>query len=481
MREGLWTTSLNWRRTLVATLLLTGFAGLTSPWGQRDTGSAPMASYTPPTRSAAARATVLPRPAPPVAALPVVGRTTTGQNPAFDVKPASSSAVLPAGTELHLIGVYEGAPPAGEREGPWWRNCMGLERDPKAALECQARYAGKRAARPVTVDVTRTVAPLALVLMAYEPVVWKLSIGANTRVIRIILAGNHGQDIEGIPGNVPIEARTRESSPCRTCTRQADTFFAYKQDSPEYDNVLTKLQTITGVAPTSFQGAYKADRFSIRDYLATTRTAAVPADDKGDTYTGHFFTDQIRVAGRDVSLPPGRWKGLSHIEAPSTRGRDKLVALRRADASSFMEITAIRVQHVDDANGFPKFAGCSASASHASAINANESFGAQLCYEVVHVTEPWSQPLLALAATQLRSDGISPADTVIASSFHGADKGHSVDLLHYAVPVTSAAAGNWDTSPLHPKNLRPSSADEGFIKEQVAWAKVWYQLLGATF
>lgn len=349
-------------------------------------------------------------------------------------------------------------------------------------VECHRKYAGQRSAKNIAVSVTRSHAPIALVLMSYEPVIWQLSVASNSRIVKIILAGYYGQDIQGAPAGVPIEARTYEASLCKSCSRQGDYFYAYKQDSSEFENASRKLLSITGLAPTSFQGTYKADRFSISNETVNSHVYPDSPDDKGDIYTDKTFREDVRVAGQQITLPPGLWQGLAYFEAPSKRGRDIFVAFGRLDNGAVHEVIAVRVQTAGDGNSFPQFSGCSTDPKHAGQVNANDSFGAQLCYEVSHVTDAWSQPLLKMAANKLRASGLTVPDTVVAASFHKADAKRSVDFLLYAIPEARIKNENasWDTSLWHPSRLKPDSDQGRFVEEQVKWAKTWYQIFSLS-
>lgn len=406
-----------------------------------------------------------------------------GNNPAFDTPAPIPGSALPPGTELHLIGVYKGAVPNGETEKPWWSNCIGLQDDKAAMMECHSKYAGRHTVRSIAVDVSNTNSPVALVLMSYEPVKWKVSARSGSQIVKIFLSGYHGQDIEGISADVPVEARTYEASPCGNCSRQSDYFYAYKQDSAEYRDTVRKLEAITGLSPTSFQGSYEANRFSLMNPTAPKGSAQFdPSNQAGDIYTGKSFQDQLRIAGYSVSLPEGTWQGLAHAIGPSKRGKDILITLGRRDGKPFREIVAIRLQIANDGNGFTQFNGCKNKPNYAGEIKANESLGTQSCYEVAHVTDAWAQPLLAMARSQLRNYRMDPPDTVVASSFHKADLKQSIDLLFYALPDTLPAGRTeqWDSSSWHPTRLQPGSVEALFVQEQVNWASTWYQLFSLS-
>jgi len=475
--QGLWKTSAAWRWTVAITLLLTGLVYLISPWRNPGMGPPPLAAYKAPPSVAVTR-TSFNQTQPANTSNTTISATTSKLNPAFDINLPSLNSPFPPGTEVHMIGVYQGALPNGQKEQPWWAKCTAFKDDSTAMAECHSKYASQRTTKSISVEVSRSTAPMVLVLMSYDPVLWKLSVTPSSRIAKIILAGYHGQDIDGIANSIPVEVRTYEASPCRNCSRQSEYFYAYKQDSKEFNDAAKKIQTITGVAPASFQGSYQADRFSISDITTANGTQTKPTDDKGDVYTGKSFKDQLLIAGQTVSLPTGNWQGLAYIDIPSKRGRDKLVALGKYEDRRFTEMIAMRVQVVADSSGFPQFSGCKTTPRYAGDMQVNESFGTQICYEVTHMTDAWSQPFLASVATQMANQGSPPPATVLTSSFHKADRNLSIDLLHYAIPEARHMTQNedWNSSIWHPKNIDKSSERERFTQERIQSATTWYQI-----
>lgn len=376
-----------------------------------------------------------------------------------------------------MIGVYQGVLPDGQKEQPWWTKCVAFQDNSSAMAECHGKYAGLRTTKTISVDVSRSSAPMVLVLMSYEPVLWKLLVNSKSRIVKIILAGYHGQDIDGIASNIPVESRTYEPSPCRNCSRQGEYFYAYKQDSKEYENVIKKVRAITGASPTSFQGSYQAGNFSISETTANRISNAL-VDDKGDIYTGNIFKDQLLISGQSISLPSGNWKGLAYIELPSKRGRDKLVALGKYVDHRMSEMLAMRIQSVTDSSGFPQFPGCKTTPRYAGDTQFNDSFGPQLCYEVIHITNAWSQPFLATITDQIDNQGNPFPTTVLASSFHKADSKLSVDLLLYTLPEGKDVTKNeiWNSSTWHPNNVDKSSERWRVAQEIIRSASTWYQI-----
>lgn len=484
--SGLWETSA-WRWTVAVTVLLTGSVWVLSPAGISPAASQAVAAYSPPTATvpaASVRVTVQGSGAGTVPAgagaattlsLPAPA-SSSGFNPAFDAPLKKPSSTLPVGTELHLIGVYKGATLDSSEEAPWWSKCTGISASAEM-MECHRKYAGQRAIRPISIDVSRTGVPVALVLMAYEPSLWRVTAAPGVNIVKVFLGGYHGQDITGLAANIPVEVRTYEPSPCSNCLRHADYFYAYSDTSTEYANTVKKLVSITGLQPASFQGAHQSARFSVTQNLAAS-SSGVPNQDAIDQFVGKSFRNQLRLVGQTVPLPSGTWKGIGYAEGPGQRGSDKMVALAKFDDATLKEIIAIRVQTTNDANGFPQFQGCRTDPAHAKRIDFNESFGVQLCFEVVHSTNAWKQPFMSSVTSQFQSEGIDLPDAVVVANFHKSDSKRAIDMAILALPSKSISNGNetWLQSNLHPKRIKSDSSQARFVEDQVRNSELLYQL-----
>ncbi len=132
-------------------------------------------------------------------------------------------AITPA---LHVIGVYEGQSSVGVDE------------------------------KEIVVNVSDDSRPIVLALTAYDRTLWKVSLGGEVKLTKVILAGYHAQRVSGIPPETPIETYTYDPSPCDRCRQGAKYFYSY-QGPP------AQLKEITGLEVTSFQGGYKGTEFSI--------------------------------------------------------------------------------------------------------------------------------------------------------------------------------------------------------------------------
>ena len=146
--------------------------------------------------------------------------------------------IPPAGkgqVDLHVVGLYEGAYPNGER------------------------HSGNNHPQDVaTVELKSIGQPIVLVLTAYEPVKWELRLGKRVTIQKLILQGYYGQEAIGLPKDVPVVNEAGQAFRKR--------IFAYKRDQVRnYYPLVKRLREITGLEITTFQGtyAYRGNAFVI--------------------------------------------------------------------------------------------------------------------------------------------------------------------------------------------------------------------------
>lgn len=164
----------------------------------------------------------------------------------------STLAVIDPQPELHSIGVYEGSSP--DDDGiPWHQKCGNQSpQQCHRAMTQQKRSVGGQ----VTVNVAVTGKPLILAFSAYDKTQWIVESREGVRIEKVILSGYHAQSITGIPPNTPIEVYTHDHSPCDECTQGEGYFYSY-QRVPE------RLEDITGLSASSWQGKYQGEEFNI--------------------------------------------------------------------------------------------------------------------------------------------------------------------------------------------------------------------------
>src|SRR3989344_4407352 len=464
--NSLWSISPAWRWTLSLTLLATALVVLSAPW-QHKIPSLGQAQYTPPAPIQGTGMSAIPRQSP--------------LDPAFDTPISVPTATFTSDTELHVIGVYEAALPNGEREKPWWSNCTALGDDPTAMMACHQKYSDQHPIRTITAYLNQTTSPVVLTLMAYEPVRWKIVARPAADLRKVILAGYHGQDIEGISESIPVDVHSYESSPCLNCTRQPDYFYAYKQDDPEFATAMLKLKALTGLSPTSFQGAYKSEHFTIASgHMDTTRA---PLLNQPEQYKGKTFSNHLTIAQTTLLLPDGVWHGLGHVQTPSKRGEDHYLLLSRNTKNQLTDLLAIRLQRVKDDQGFSQYQACSQLADYKKHVQSNQALGQQLCYWSNHVATPWQQPIFKFAANRLAALRTALPDSAISTGFHKADSSMSLTTLYYTFPdsqIGSSAPKDWSMNPWNPALINNFPENAHFLNQRLEWAADWFQIFSAT-
>lgn len=471
-RDSLWGASALWRWVLAITLIFTGTAVLVNPWRHRQNVTQGHATYSAPPPGAGVSNVVVPaNPSAQTVQPALVAPVSLGGsgNPAFDAQIAVQANVLPAGTQIHMIGIYESEPPAGSENKPWWSNCSAQLNDTQSMLECHQKFAGQKIIRDVEVNIGGAGIPIVLVVSAYEPVRWKITNTGSAKLVKVLIGGYHTQDIQGVPGGIPVEAFTHETPLCSTCTRNSGYFYAYSRNTPEFEKAAKIVRENTGLQAISFQGAYKANRFNVN-----VGTSAGTSASLGEVFLDRVFVNEVRIEGRVIALPAGRWIGLAHSSNLSSRGSDVLLALGRMDGKRLVDVFAIRLKSARDGQGFASFRGCQTTDSYKRVLEVNESFGRQSCFEVASSADPWRQPLFAAAFAKATALGAAPPGTVVASSFHKAQLTGSLDIVRYSIPDESFVG--LDTE-WQPSRLKQDPLKEKFVQEQLNWAEAWFQIV----
>jgi uncharacterized delta-60 repeat protein len=127
--------------------------------------------------------------------------------------------------ELHLVGVYSGNV-----------NGHSSRTNEEGIVRVTVNRPGKR---------------VTLLLGAYEPVLWSVTVGSETILEKVILAGYYPKRIEGIPLGVPVVHLWYNSTTPYFS-------FGYSIESCEFYRALPKVIALTGMQPSSFRGAYTA-------------------------------------------------------------------------------------------------------------------------------------------------------------------------------------------------------------------------------
>ncbi|MDB5770799.1 MAG: hypothetical protein JWM42_1173 [Burkholderia sp.] len=118
---------------------------------------------------------------------------------------------IPADAQVHMVGVYQGR------------------------------------SRDVSVSVRSGPRPVVLVLASYEPVRWNVS-NQGARIAAVLVAGYNPSTVNGT-GNARV--------------LRIGSNYAYKIDSPEYQQLVALVSRYTSAPIRSFQGLYSGSEFSV--------------------------------------------------------------------------------------------------------------------------------------------------------------------------------------------------------------------------
>ena len=138
--------------------------------------------------------------------------------------------------ELHVVGVYEGAPAPGAE-----------------ALPPAQRRRQRPGPQSAVVEVQATGRPIVLAICASERVHWVVRMAKDANVQKVFVGGYHEQDVEGIPDGIPLEKHTYDG-------KSAHYFSAYGKESDGYFEAIERLRTLTDLNPSTFQGSYTASK-----------------------------------------------------------------------------------------------------------------------------------------------------------------------------------------------------------------------------
>lgn len=483
---GLWSRSIAWRWVTSVTLLAIATVLLVNPWRVPVTTQS-LASYTTPTHSPKVPG-YTPNPQSNQTSTPSRFRNqpSLSSTDIFDVAIDQPVAAYSLDTELHLVGLYEGARADGKSDEPWWSKCVDniselSETSRQDIRDCHLKYAGQKTQHTVTVNISRD-HPMILVLMAYDPVLWKIKTNDFSKIKRVILGGYHGQDIAQIPDNIPVDVYSYETSTCKICTRKSGSMYAYKEESKEYRKVLNSLKKITGLSPTSFQGTYRSHYFSVSNSTisAGERRILIEQRKKQDPYTGVDFYDSVKLAGETLPLPEGVWHGIVFNRTSSSQGIDELLVLANYNNRRLNKLMAARVRTEKNDKGFITNSSCSKKSTYVTNTESNKPHGKQSCYWVEHLTSPWEKSVFKLASQRISANGLNLPSTVINSGFHYANTGMSKTIYFYMNPEEdgyTTPPSDWFSSPWHPDRLKSNTGIQQAVDNYKQWAKNWFQII----
>ena len=103
------------------------------------------------------------------------------------------------------------------------------------------------------VEVRRTDKPVILVLCAYEPVTWEVTVAEGARLLEVFASGYHQQQVEGV--SCPVQTFSYDQR-SRDAKGNTFYFYTYDHDEKKYPDMVNKVRKLTGKRVGSFQGRY---------------------------------------------------------------------------------------------------------------------------------------------------------------------------------------------------------------------------------
>ena len=122
---------------------------------------------------------------------------------------------------------------------------LALKETDKATVHIVGLYESRSG--PAVVQVAPNQGPVILVVCAYESVVWDVSVGEGSSVLRVFASGYHQQEVRGV--DAPITTSSYDQ-------RSPAYFYAYDHSEKTFPKMVQHVRAMTGKTPSSFQGRY---------------------------------------------------------------------------------------------------------------------------------------------------------------------------------------------------------------------------------
>jgi hypothetical protein len=155
------------------------------------------------------------------------------------------------------------------------KSCRLLDPPPGTAIEAvsihqpeAAKSARSRTPQPVDIAVTKAGAVL-LVLNSYDPTIWRVSLGAATRITGVILTGYYSSEVEGIGPDTPVfpvelRSRKRRPAPGSPCAPLYDYLGIGSDGGPAAIVLNLQIKALTGRDIDAIRGGYALSEVEIK-------------------------------------------------------------------------------------------------------------------------------------------------------------------------------------------------------------------------
>ncbi|MFL6795817.1 MAG: hypothetical protein ACJ8F3_00220 [Xanthobacteraceae bacterium] len=124
----------------------------------------------------------------------------------------------------------------------------------------------KRTPQPIDVQV-ETEGKVVLILNSYEPAIWRLSSGPNSRITGVLLVGHHPSMVEGVPDSLVIAdelSRPKRTIPAPECGSMRSWHSAVYRGGPDALVFDRQVRALTGRNLDGLYGSYSLKAVTVR-------------------------------------------------------------------------------------------------------------------------------------------------------------------------------------------------------------------------
>ncbi len=110
--------------------------------------------------------------------------------------------------------------------------------------------------------------PIVLVLTSYWEAIWNIKLAPGARIKHVIVGSPFPQEVEGVPTGVPVHYFCPDHTTLffegkQQPPREPQGFYAYEGNTLNYRRMLEKLNDLTGLLVSTFQGEYTGTSFIV--------------------------------------------------------------------------------------------------------------------------------------------------------------------------------------------------------------------------
>jgi RNA polymerase sigma factor (sigma-70 family) len=202
-----------------------------------------------------------------------------------------------------------------------------------AQLHVVSIYGTNSGSDQVDVEVRPTAKPIVLALASYQTALWNVKIAKGAQVKAVVIGGYYEQEVEGIPTDVPLIYRPYFPG------QKLGYFYGHEWDKSDCQDMVGKLNDLTGLLVTTFQGA-EADKSFVVDGVRGSQFAQKERAAKGQPKAMEDpLADVADVPAQELQAGGDVNKryfliGLKKDTKPAGKGLGLIVAMPGGDGSA---------------------------------------------------------------------------------------------------------------------------------------------------